>query len=65
MKRLCEYIKLFDAYPDQIVLKKVKHGIYYQGKVQTVPETLKEYFVLDHSRLTKGSYVIFTIVEGV
>ena len=65
MKRLKEYIVEFSPYPDQIILKKFHRGIFYQGKVKNIPEYLKEYFVLEHTKLTRFSYVIFTLVEDI
>ena len=65
MKRLKEYIIEFSPYPNQVILKRFKRGIYYQGKVQTIPEKFTEYFVLAHSNLKKYSCVSFVIVEGV
>ena len=65
MKRLKEYIIEFSPYPDQIILRRFKRGIYYQGKVQTIPEYLKNYFVLEHTNLNRFTYVIFTLVEDI
>ena len=65
MKYLKEYIKEFSPYPDQIILKRFKHGIYYQGKIATIPIRYLDYFVLEHSDLTKWDKVIFIIVEDI
>ena len=65
MKRLNEYIRLFDFYPEQIILKKVKQGLYYQGKLKFIPEIYLNYYVFDHTRLTKSSKVEFVIVEDI
>ena len=63
MKYLKEYINTFSPYPDQIILKKVKHGIYYQGKCNSIPNKYLSYYVLEHTRLTNSSKVEFMIVE--
>ena len=65
MKYLNEYIKEFSPYPDQIILKRFKHGIYYQGKVTNIPEKYRQYYVLEHTSLRKSSRIEFMLVEGI
>ena len=65
MRYLKEYINTFSPYPDQIILKRVKHGIYYQGKCHNIPNKYLSYYVLEHTRLTNSSKVEFMIVEDI
>lgn len=64
MKRLSEYIKLFDFYPEQIILKRVKHGLYYQGKLKFIPDIYLNYYVFDHTNIYNRRKVEFIIVEA-
>ena len=65
MRYLREYLREFDFYPDQIILHKFKHGIFYQGKHTDVPEKYLDYYVLQHTKLNRRAKVDFIIVEGV
>lgn len=65
MKTLDYYLHNFMFYPFQIVLHKIKRGIYYQGKIKDIPQIYRSYYVLEHTNLNKLSKVEFTIIEGI
>ena len=63
MKLLSEYIKDFKLFPDQIVLKRLKHGVYFQGKVKQIPAKYLDYYVLEYTNLKSRKCVSFLLIE--
>ena len=65
MKRVKYTLDNLNSYPEQIILKRFRRGIYYQGKPHDVPEKYYNYLVLERTDFPKYHTIQLMIVEEI